>query len=147
MRIQTGCGPRLATRSEARKAMAVIDVRIARETANDSTVQLLEWLVEDGGQVRAHQAVAEVESSKVTIAVVSPGDGYLIRVTEAGDVVPVGGVIAQLCSNAGEAQQLKAASRAQQRVAAATTQFSKAAIEYVREHGVPASAFYGMDLV
>ena len=52
--------------------------------------ELVRWLVDVGGAVRAGQALCEVETDKITMEVESPADGVLLRRVEAGEVVPVG---------------------------------------------------------
>jgi pyruvate dehydrogenase E2 component (dihydrolipoamide acetyltransferase) len=57
--------------------------------------RLLGWLVEEGAEVSVGQELAEVETEKITGAVESTADGVLRRhVGRAGEVIPVGGLLA-----------------------------------------------------
>ncbi|ONI91621.1 hypothetical protein ALI22I_08245 [Saccharothrix sp. ALI-22-I] len=124
------------------------EVLVAQEGVSDDAVQVVSWLAGDGGEVRAGAPLVEVETSKVAVEVVSPRDGYLVRVAAVGDVVAVGGVLARICSSAAEAESL----RSEKRIIAdegstSTDRFSKSALRYVQEHGIDLSAFDGFDLV
>jgi pyruvate dehydrogenase E2 component (dihydrolipoyllysine-residue acetyltransferase) len=52
--------------------------------------ELVGWLVDVGGAVRAGEPLCEVETDKITMEVESPADGVLLRRVEAGEVVAVG---------------------------------------------------------
>ncbi|WP_448335782.1 dihydrolipoamide acetyltransferase family protein [Bellilinea sp.] len=54
---------------------------------------LVEWLVEEGQQVKKGQPVYVVETDKVTNEVLAEEDGILHRLVEAGNMVPVAGVV------------------------------------------------------
>jgi pyruvate dehydrogenase E2 component (dihydrolipoamide acetyltransferase) len=56
--------------------------------------KLLDWLAEEGAEVKVGQELAEVETEKITGAVESTADGVLRRrVGQVGDVIPVGGLL------------------------------------------------------
>jgi pyruvate dehydrogenase E2 component (dihydrolipoamide acetyltransferase) len=56
--------------------------------------RILDWLVEEGAELKAGDEVAEVETEKITGAVEAPAAGVLRRRTAAvGDVIPVGGLL------------------------------------------------------
>src|SRR5690348_17070734 len=63
--------------------------------------ELVRWLVDVGGEVRAGRPLCEVETDKITMEVESPADGVLLRRVEAGEVVAVGTGIA-VVGDAGE---------------------------------------------
>jgi pyruvate dehydrogenase E2 component (dihydrolipoamide acetyltransferase) len=52
--------------------------------------EVVRWLVDVGGEVRAGGTLCEVETDKITMEVESPADGVLLRRVEAGKVVAVG---------------------------------------------------------
>jgi pyruvate dehydrogenase E2 component (dihydrolipoamide acetyltransferase) len=52
--------------------------------------ELVRWLVEVGGEVRAGQPLCEIETDKITMEVESPAEGVLLRRVEAGSVIAVG---------------------------------------------------------
>lgn len=57
--------------------------------------RLIDWLVEEGEEISAGTELVEVETEKIAGAVEAPADGVLRRrVADAGDVVPVGGLVA-----------------------------------------------------
>lgn len=51
------------------------------------------WLVEVGQVIEKGQALAEVETDKVTMEMESPESGRVSRLVEPGGVIPVGEVI------------------------------------------------------
>jgi pyruvate dehydrogenase E2 component (dihydrolipoamide acetyltransferase) len=56
--------------------------------------KLLDWLVEEGAEVKVGQELAEVETEKITGAVESTAEGVLRRrVGQVGEVIPVGGLL------------------------------------------------------
>ncbi len=55
---------------------------------------IIEWLKNDGDRVRKGEALAEIETDKVTNTLESPQDGTLKIMKAKGDTVPVYGVIA-----------------------------------------------------
>ncbi|HVA39005.1 MAG TPA: biotin/lipoyl-containing protein [Candidatus Dormibacteraeota bacterium] len=57
------------------------------------------WYAEPGGQVKAGEPVADIESSKITAAYEAPVSGVLRRQTAAkGTVLPVGALIGVVAS-------------------------------------------------
>jgi pyruvate dehydrogenase E2 component (dihydrolipoamide acetyltransferase) len=52
--------------------------------------ELVRWLVDVNGEVRAGRPLCEVETDKITMEVEAPVDGVLLRRVEAGVVVAVG---------------------------------------------------------
>lgn len=74
-----------------------MDVVVSQDLLGDETeADVSEWLVEDGSQVAAGQALAELETSKVQVEVVSPIAGTVRLVAAEGDVVEPGAVIAKV---------------------------------------------------
>jgi pyruvate/2-oxoglutarate dehydrogenase complex dihydrolipoamide acyltransferase (E2) component len=63
-------------------------------TMSEGTVSA--WLVEDGVEVDAGQAVCEIETDKVTEEIVADVAGVLRHVVSDGSVVPAGGVIGRI---------------------------------------------------
>lgn len=56
---------------------------------------LVRWLVDEGAAVESGQALAEIETDKVDVALEAPSAGTLSRRCVAeGDVVKVGAVVA-----------------------------------------------------
>jgi pyruvate/2-oxoglutarate dehydrogenase complex dihydrolipoamide acyltransferase (E2) component len=63
---------------------------------------LLAWLVEAGDAVAADQAIAEVGTDKVDVVIPSPVAGVVRSLcVDAGELVPVGTVLAEIATNAG----------------------------------------------
>jgi len=58
---------------------------------------LVEWLAEEGSEVSAGDVIAQVETDKATMDLEVYDDGVLLKkVVQAGDAVPIGGLIAVL---------------------------------------------------
>lgn len=68
-------------------------VYIPKENVNDETVTLVEWLAPNGAMVQRDQALAVIETSKVTFDFPSPAEGVLqYRHAERAEI-EVGGLI------------------------------------------------------
>ncbi|HJP02650.1 MAG TPA: dihydrolipoamide acetyltransferase family protein [Planctomycetota bacterium] len=56
--------------------------------------EVVQWLVSEGDAVEEHQSVVEVMTDKATVEIPAPASGVITAFqAEAGDVVPVGGVL------------------------------------------------------
>ena len=76
--------------------MAVSIVMPALEMAQESG-KIISWLKREGDSVAKGEPLAEIETDKVVLELEAPGDGVLAGVKSlAGDVVPVGQIIAWL---------------------------------------------------
>src|SRR3954469_11959106 len=62
-------------------------VMIPTTDVNSETAVVTAWRVADGASVQAGEVVAEVETSKAVLEVVSPESGFLLRGAEAGQEV------------------------------------------------------------
>ncbi|GAA2393623.1 2-oxo acid dehydrogenase subunit E2 [Dactylosporangium salmoneum] len=76
--------------------MTGADLRVPKLNTNDESYVLLEWLVDDGEQVRRDDPVASVETSKAVEELVSPGDGVLRRLLPAGASCAAGDLIGRV---------------------------------------------------
>jgi 2-oxoglutarate dehydrogenase E2 component (dihydrolipoamide succinyltransferase) len=62
---------------------------------------LTKWLKNEGDSVEAEEPIAEIATDKVDSEITSPVAGILVsKIAKEGDVVPVGGVIAELTTSA-----------------------------------------------
>ncbi|HEY0607876.1 MAG TPA: biotin/lipoyl-containing protein [Herpetosiphonaceae bacterium] len=66
----------------------MIPLVIPQKDVNSDTALLVRWLVGDGASVQKHQAICEVETSKVVFSIESPEDGWLVCGGEEGSEVP-----------------------------------------------------------
>ncbi|MDY0279521.1 MAG: 2-oxoglutarate dehydrogenase complex dihydrolipoyllysine-residue succinyltransferase [Salinivirgaceae bacterium] len=55
----------------------IIEVKIPSPGESISTVEIAQWLVSDGDLVTKNQDLAEIESEKATLTIVSPADGQV----------------------------------------------------------------------
>jgi pyruvate/2-oxoglutarate dehydrogenase complex dihydrolipoamide acyltransferase (E2) component len=71
------------------------EMRMPDLATTDSSIKVVNWLVEIGAPVRQGQAVVEVETDKATMEVEATVNGTLLeRTCEAGAEVGVGEVLA-----------------------------------------------------
>lgn len=63
---------------------------------NDDYITLVQWLKNDGSEVRAGQKIAVIETTKETSEIVAEEDGYLTQLVKAGTDVKVGDEIATI---------------------------------------------------
>ncbi|MCW2131235.1 lipoyl domain-containing protein [Arthrobacter sp. VKM Ac-2550] len=74
-----------------------MDIIVGQELLGaESEADLSEWLVEEGSEVAEGQAIAELETSKVQVEVVSPASGTLTYIAAEGDVVEPETIIARV---------------------------------------------------
>jgi pyruvate/2-oxoglutarate dehydrogenase complex dihydrolipoamide acyltransferase (E2) component len=74
-----------------------VDVTITEELlGEESEADLSAWLVTDGDQVQAGQAIAQIETAKVMLDVEAPSTGTIELVVEAGAVFDIGATIARI---------------------------------------------------
>ncbi|GAA1272074.1 dihydrolipoamide acetyltransferase component of pyruvate dehydrogenase complex [Planotetraspora silvatica] len=78
------------------------DIRVPKLNNNDSTYVLVEWLVDDGQQVKAGDPIVVLETSKATEELESEEDGHVWRVVPLNADCAPGDVLAHL--TAGEAR-------------------------------------------
>ncbi|MEZ0072285.1 2-oxoglutarate dehydrogenase E2 component (dihydrolipoamide succinyltransferase) [Planotetraspora sp. GP83] len=77
----------------------VTDIRVPKLNNNDTSYVLIEWLVEDGQQIKAGDPVAVLETSKATEELVSEEDGFLWQALPLNADCPPGALIARLTSD------------------------------------------------
>lgn len=123
------------------------EIRLEQLSANDPTARITEWLVEDRATVAVGDAIAAVETAKVSVDVVSPHAGVMVRNASVADLVSVGDLLAYVCADQAEADAVAPAVTAQAEPAPRDVRFSAAAARYVAEHGIPDHAFDAYDLV
>jgi pyruvate dehydrogenase E2 component (dihydrolipoamide acetyltransferase) len=71
--------------------------------------EILKWLVKEGDEVKADQAIVEVMTDKVTVELPSPVSGKLVKIIAAeGSVVPVKSPIAVIDDGSGPAANVPA---------------------------------------
>ncbi len=121
----------------------VMAVTMPQVNVNDEEVTLLGWHVQDGGRIEKDQPLCEIETSKSTGDVPSPGSGIVHAVVEAGQVVAVGQVIGYIGpSKAAIEQHLASHAPARAAIPAATSSIAglrdatAGAVELARAHGL-----------
>ncbi|GII33224.1 2-oxo acid dehydrogenase subunit E2 [Planotetraspora mira] len=72
------------------------DIRVPKLNNNDSTYVLVEWLVDDGQQVKAGDPIVVLETSKATEELESEQDGFVWRVVAPNADCAPGDVLAHL---------------------------------------------------
>ena len=77
-------------------------VRIPHEQVNDQSVLLVEWIISDGGEVKAGQPIAVIETSKSTAEIAAPEAGFLRHGAKANSELPVGAVFCHVTTLAAE---------------------------------------------
>lgn len=71
-----------------------VEIRLAKENPNDTTAEIVRWLVDDGQWVNADDDVVEVESTKAVMTIAAGADGYLKRLVDVKDIVEIGALLA-----------------------------------------------------
>ncbi|WP_166879073.1 lipoyl domain-containing protein [Salinibacterium sp. ZJ450] len=74
-----------------------MDVMITKDVLGEETEgDLTEWLVADGDQVTAGQAIAQIETAKVMLDIEAPSAGKITLLVDSGDVFELGATIASI---------------------------------------------------
>lgn len=77
-------------------ATKVIDVVVPAVGESISEVTIAAWSKKEGDTVKMDEVICELESDKATFELPSPENGVLTIVAQAGQVVPIGGVVARI---------------------------------------------------
>ncbi len=77
-------------------ASKVIDVVVPAVGESISEVTIAAWSKKEGDSVKMDEVICELESDKATFELPSPENGVLTIVAQAGQVVPIGGVVAKI---------------------------------------------------
>lgn len=128
--------PKAAEAPAAPVATKVIDVVVPAVGESISEVTIAAWSKKEGDSVKMDEVICELESDKATFELPSPENGVLTIVAQAGQVVPIGGVVAKIAVGA-------AAAASQPAVAPApTTSAAPAASDssYAAGHPSPVAA-------
>lgn len=59
-------------------------------------VQLVEWIANQGAEVKEGDPIYSIESDKSVLEVAAPASGKLVIIATAGDIFPVGHVIGRI---------------------------------------------------
>ncbi|MER0439256.1 2-oxoglutarate dehydrogenase complex dihydrolipoyllysine-residue succinyltransferase [Emticicia sp. W12TSBA100-4] len=106
----------------------VIDVVVPAVGESISEVTIAAWSKKGGDSVKMDEVICELESDKATFELPSPENGVLTIVAQAGQVVPIGGVVAKITvGGAAVASQPAAAPAPTASAAPATSDSSYAA--------------------
>lgn len=109
-------------------ATKVIDVVVPAVGESISEVTIAAWSKKEGDSVKMDEVICELESDKATFELPSPENGVLTIVAQAGQVVPIGGVVAKITvGGAAVASQPAAAPAPTTSAAPATSDSSYAA--------------------
>ena len=145
----------------------LVEVRVPRENVNDDSVTICRWIAADGEHVSGGQSIAEIETSKTTVEIEAPSEGYLRHTHAEGADVPVGSIICCITESADtpvpKASEVRAASPARTVVVGGdgaaprfdgnqdrspnSTRFSRRAVDLIESRGLDAAQFQGRGLV
>jgi acetyltransferase-like isoleucine patch superfamily enzyme len=74
-------------------------VSVPREGVNDDIARVVQWLVPNGKKVQAQEVLVVLETTKATLELEAPSDGYVFHLAQAGMDVAVGAPVAVLSSH------------------------------------------------
>lgn len=115
-----------------------IDVVVPAVGESISEVTIASWSKKNGDSVKMDEIICELESDKATFELPSPENGVITIVAEAGQVVPIGGVVAKIAlGGAGTAQ---AASTSTEKPAAQEATTAASGNNYAAGHPSPVAA-------
>jgi UDP-perosamine 4-acetyltransferase len=122
----------------------MIFVPVPKESVSDDSVLLVQWLVADRAAVSRGATIAVIETSKATLEVSAPADGFLGHLAAAGQRVAVGANLAVIAASppAGQTRLVPAPAAKPD-----DARFSKAALELMTTHGLARDLFAHLQLV
>ena len=88
--------PKAESQPVAALALKVIDVVVPAVGESITEVTIAAWSKKDGDNIKMDEVICELESDKATFELPSPENGVLTIVAQAGQVVPVGGIVAKI---------------------------------------------------
>jgi len=138
--------PKAASQAVAAVASKVIDVVVPAVGESISEVTIAAWSKKEGDNVKMDEVICELESDKATFELPSPENGVLTIVAQAGQVVPVGGVVARIAVDgvAVASQQAPSAAPATQNSESyAAGHPSPVAAKVLAEKGIDAASVQG----
>jgi 2-oxoglutarate dehydrogenase E2 component (dihydrolipoamide succinyltransferase) len=80
--------------------MPIVEIKVPSPGESITEVEIASWLKEDGDYVFLDEEICEVDSDKATLAIPAEQAGVIKRIAAEGDVVPVGGVICTIDTDA-----------------------------------------------
>ncbi|RFS18312.1 2-oxoglutarate dehydrogenase complex dihydrolipoyllysine-residue succinyltransferase [Emticicia sp. C21] len=86
----------VATTPAAPAEGKTIDVVVPAVGESISEVTIASWSKKDGDSVKMDEVICELESDKATFELPSPENGVITIVAQAGQVIPIGGVVAKI---------------------------------------------------
>lgn len=114
----------------------MIDIEVPKLNNNDTSYELVQWLVDDGAEVAEGQPLVVVETSKAIEELESPGFGVLlIRVEKGGECKP-GETIGQLLAPGEAPVSHPAVSELQPAASTVGLVVTDAAHALAQEHGI-----------
>lgn len=147
--IQPAAEPALSDASVATAAPArssggqVIEMKVPAVGESITEVVIASWNKKDGDQVALDEVLCELESDKATFELPAEAAGILRIVAQAGDTLPIGGVIARIEVGAGTSStpaQPPAAPAAQANQPQAPSAAPQTQNGYAAHHASPAAA-------
>lgn len=143
--------PKAESQPVAAAPSKVIDVIVPAVGESISEVTIAAWSKKEGDSVKMDEVICELESDKATFELPSPENGVLTIVAQAGQVVPIGGIVAKITvGGASTASQPAATPTPTTSVAPATSDASYAAghpspvaAKVLAEKGIDAASVQG----
>src|SRR5699024_6784524 len=77
-----------------------LEMKVPSPGESITSVEIAQWLVEDGEYVEKDQAIAEVDSDKATLELPAEDSGIITLKAEEGDEVEVGAVVCLIDTDA-----------------------------------------------
>ena len=128
--------------------MSVIqEISVPRETVNDEFVIVAKTHFSTGDQVRAGDALIDIETSKIVFTMESEAAGFIEYLCSEGQKVPVGECIIMIHDSKPEKSVAEPQPGTDQKKAEGQPLFSKAALALMAEHDVDSAVFAGTDMV
>ncbi len=121
-------------------ASQVVDMKVPAVGESITEVTVASWAKKDGDQVTLDEVLCELESDKATFELPAEATGILRIVAQAGDVLPIGAIIARIETNATASAPAPSPAPSAPAVATSPASNGAAANSYATNFPSPAAA-------
>jgi len=116
------------------------EIKIPQLGVNDESATLVEWVVENKDKIKVNQEICEIETTKTTISIESPYEGYLLQIVKAKEEVNFQQTIAVVLDSLEETytpkQKIDEKEKNNDMPISPTNRYTKKAYDYAIKHDI-----------
>lgn len=136
-----------------------MESKVPNINTNDRQVEVVKWLIDNGGHVEAGAELVELGTAKAVVSIQAEHSGFISQKGSVGEYLPVGQTLVTYHKTQAEALAQSQAAKVSAPEASSTTasvksegkfgflKFSAGAEQYIAQNKIDTSMFQGMGLV